>query len=89
MASSASERQRVRALIQRAGVAMLMTIDEDAAPSGRPMLPPFFDNDPCIYFLTSALEEFEPDHGAVARRPDSEQALLPPRGKHSHGGARA
>ena len=34
MASAASERRRVRALIQRAGVAMLMTIDEDAAPIG-------------------------------------------------------
>ena len=52
MASSASERRRVRALIQRAGVAMLMTIDEHAAPIGRPMLPLFLDNDPCVYFLT-------------------------------------
>jgi general stress protein 26 len=52
MASSASERRRVRALIQRAGVAMLMTVDEHAAPIGRPMLPLFLDNDPCIYFLT-------------------------------------
>jgi general stress protein 26 len=39
-------------LIQRAGVAMFMTIDEHAAPIGRPMLPLFLDNDPCIYFLT-------------------------------------
>jgi general stress protein 26 len=52
MAGAASEQRRVRALIQRAGVAMLMTIDEDAAPIGRPMLPLFLDNDPCIYFLT-------------------------------------
>ena len=52
MASSASERRRVRGLIQRAGVAMLMTIDEHAAPIGRPMLPLFLDHDPCIYFLT-------------------------------------
>jgi general stress protein 26 len=52
MASSASERRRVRALMQQAGVAMLMTIDEHAALIGRPMLPLFLDNDPCIYFLT-------------------------------------
>ena len=52
MATAASERQRVRALIHRAGLAMLMTIDEHAAPSGRPMLPLFLDNDPCVYFLT-------------------------------------
>jgi general stress protein 26 len=31
---------------------MLMTIDEHAAPSGRPMLPLFLENDPCLYFLT-------------------------------------
>jgi general stress protein 26 len=47
-----SERQRVRALIQRAGVAMLVTIDEQAAPVGRPMLPLWLDKDPCLYFLT-------------------------------------
>jgi general stress protein 26 len=52
MARPASERQRVRALIQQAGVAVLITIDERAAPIGRPMLPLFLDNDPCIYFLT-------------------------------------
>ena len=52
MAGSASERRRVRALIQRAGVAMLVTIDDHAAPIGRPMLPLFLDNDPSIYFLT-------------------------------------
>ena len=52
MASSDSERRRVRALIQRAGVAMLTTIDEHAVPIGRPMLPLFLENDPCIYFLT-------------------------------------
>lgn len=52
MSDSASERRRVRALIERAGVAMLMTIDEHASPIGRPMLPLFLDRDPCIYFLT-------------------------------------
>ena len=31
---------------------MLMTIDEHAAPVGRPMLPLFLHNDPSIYFLT-------------------------------------
>jgi general stress protein 26 len=48
----ASERQRVRALIQRAGVAMLMTIDENTVPVARPMLPLLLENDPCLYFLT-------------------------------------
>ena len=48
----AAERRRLRALIQRAGVAMLLTLDEHAVPSGRPMLPLFLDNDPCVYFLT-------------------------------------
>lgn len=52
MTSPASERQRVRALIQRAGIAMLMTIDERAAPVARPMLPLFIEEDPCLYFLT-------------------------------------
>ena len=52
MTSLDSERRRVRALIQRAGVAMLTTIDEHAAPIGRPMLPLFLDDDPCICFLT-------------------------------------
>ncbi len=47
-----SERQRVRGLIQRAGVAMLVTIDEHAIPVGRPMLPLLLDGDPCLYFLT-------------------------------------
>ena len=31
---------------------MLMTIDEHLAPIGRPMLPLFLENDPCLYFLT-------------------------------------
>jgi general stress protein 26 len=52
MAGPASERQRVRDLIQQAGVAMLMTIDEHGAHVGRPMLPLLIDNDPHIYFLT-------------------------------------
>ena len=52
MTSLGSERRRVRGLIQRAGVAMLTTIDEHSAPISRPMLPLFLDNDPCIYLLT-------------------------------------
>ena len=52
MPSPALERRRVRELIQRAGVAMLMTIDEHGAHTGRPMLPLFLDSDPHIYFLT-------------------------------------
>jgi uncharacterized pyridoxamine 5'-phosphate oxidase family protein len=31
---------------------MLMTIGEDAVPIGRPVLPLFLDNDPCLYLLT-------------------------------------
>lgn len=46
-------RQRVRALIQRAGVAMLTNIDEHGTHVGRPMLPLLLENDdPHIYFLT-------------------------------------
>src|SRR5688572_711759 len=52
MPSLALERRRVRELIQRAGVAMLMTIDEHGAPRGRPMLPLLLADDPHIYFLT-------------------------------------
>ena len=52
MAGSASEKQRVRALIQRCGVAMLMNVDEQGTHIGRPMLPLLLHNDPHIYFLT-------------------------------------
>jgi general stress protein 26 len=52
MNGTASERRNVRELIQRAGVAMLMTLDEHGAHVGRPMLPLLLDNDPHIYFLT-------------------------------------
>jgi general stress protein 26 len=52
MEHPASERRRVRELIQQAGVAMLMTIDEHGAHIGRPMLPLLLANDPHIYFLT-------------------------------------
>jgi general stress protein 26 len=47
-----SERQRVRRLIGRADVAMFMTLDEQGAQGGRPMLPLLLDDDPHIYFLT-------------------------------------
>ena len=52
MTEAAAERQRVRALIERAGVAMLMNVDECGTHIGRPMLPLFVQNDPHIYFLT-------------------------------------
>jgi general stress protein 26 len=52
MTRPASERRRLRQLIQHAGVAMLMTLDEHGAPVGRPMLPLLLENDPHIYFLT-------------------------------------
>ncbi len=52
MTESEAERQRVRALIERAGVAVLMNVDEKGAHIGRPMLPLLIPNDPHIYFLT-------------------------------------
>lgn len=52
MTDAAAERQRVRTLIERAGVAMLMNVDERGAHIGRPMLPLFLPSDPRIYFLT-------------------------------------
>ena len=52
MTDGAAERQRVRALIERAGVAMLMNFDERNAHVGRPMLPLFIQDDPHIFFLT-------------------------------------
>ena len=50
--TAAAERQRVRALIERAGVAMLMNVDERDTHVGRPMLPLFIKGDPHIFFLT-------------------------------------
>jgi general stress protein 26 len=52
MTDAAAERQRVRALIERAGVAMLMNVDERDTHVGRPMLPLFIEDDPHIFFLT-------------------------------------
>ena len=52
MTGAAGERQRVRALIERAGVAMLMNVGEQGTHVGRPMLPLLIPNDPHIYFLT-------------------------------------
>ena len=52
MTEAGAERQRIRALIERAGVAMLMNVDERGTHIGRPMLPLFVRNDPHIYFLT-------------------------------------
>jgi general stress protein 26 len=49
---AAAERQRVRALIEQAGVAVLMNLDEQGTHIGRPMLPLLVQNDPHIYFLT-------------------------------------
>lgn len=52
MSNPAAERQRVRALIERSGVAMLMNVDDRDTHVGRPMLPLFIQDDPHIYFLT-------------------------------------
>jgi general stress protein 26 len=48
----ASERDRVRSLIARAGVAMVLSVDEQGTHLGRPMLPLLLPGDPHIYFLT-------------------------------------
>jgi general stress protein 26 len=52
MTNAGAERQRVRALIEGAGVAMLMNVDEQGVLVGRPMLPLLVRDDPHIYFLT-------------------------------------
>jgi general stress protein 26 len=52
MADATAERRRVRALIERAGVTMLMNVDERGTHVGRPMLPLFIEGDPHVYFLT-------------------------------------
>jgi general stress protein 26 len=52
MTHAGAERQRVRALIERAGVAMLMNVDEKGTHVGRPMLPLLVQSDPHIYFVT-------------------------------------
>lgn len=52
MPSSDGERQKVRRLIERAGIAMFMTLDPHGDHAGRPMLPLLLDNDPRVYFLT-------------------------------------
>lgn len=47
-----AERRRLRGLIERAGVAMFMTLDDRGRHAGRPMLPLLLEHDPHIYFLT-------------------------------------
>jgi general stress protein 26 len=42
----------VRAVIERAGVAILINVDEKGRHIGRPMLPLLVPTDPHIYFLT-------------------------------------
>ena len=52
MTDAEAERQRVRALIECAGVVMLMNVDDTGTHIGRPMLPLLLANDTHIYFLT-------------------------------------
>lgn len=52
MTDQAAERKRVRALIEAAGVAILVNVDDAGAQAGRPMLPLFLPEDPDVYFLT-------------------------------------
>ena len=48
----AAERHRVREVLQRGEVAMFVTLDDEGAHAGRPMLPLWLEDDPDIYFLT-------------------------------------
>jgi general stress protein 26 len=52
MEKSTAERQRVRGLISKAGIAMLMTVDDRGDQAGRPMLVLALDGDARMYFLT-------------------------------------
>ena len=52
MTGAGAERQRLRRLIERAGVAIPMNVNEKGTHIGRPMLPLLVQNDPHIYFLT-------------------------------------
>jgi general stress protein 26 len=52
MTNDGAERRRLREVIQGAGVAVLMNVDEKDRHAGRPMLPLLIDGDPHIYFLT-------------------------------------
>jgi general stress protein 26 len=50
--AAAAKRQRVRSMIQHAGVVMLINTDHDGSHVGRPMLPLWLEHDPSVYFLT-------------------------------------
>jgi len=50
--NQAVERQRIRKILEHAGVAMLVTLDKGGAHDGRPMLSLWLQDDPNIYFLT-------------------------------------
>jgi general stress protein 26 len=60
------ERRRIRERLQRADVAMFVTLDDRGVHAGRPMLPLWLDNDPNIYFLT---HESSRKVGQIAERP--------------------
>ena len=78
MTDAGAERQRVRALIERAGVAMLMNVDEQGTHIGRPMLPLLVQNDPHIYFLThqSSRKVTQLAAPATGRTVDHQRQLL-------------
>jgi general stress protein 26 len=52
MGQPQNERERVRSMIEQAGVAILINTDQHGSHVGRPMLPLLLDQDPSIYFLT-------------------------------------
>src|SRR5690242_508389 len=47
-----AERERIRSMIEHAGVAILINTDSYGGYVGRPMLPLLLPQDPSIYFLT-------------------------------------
>jgi len=72
------ERHRVRKLFQRAGVAILVTLDSCGAQVGRPMLPLWLPDDPHVYFLTHQ-ESRKVNH--IGERP---QVVLTMAGAHCY-----
>jgi general stress protein 26 len=65
--TTVAERRRVRGLLQNAGVAVLLTLDDRGIQAGRPMLPLWLDEDPHLYFLT---HQGSRKVSQIAERPD-------------------
>ena len=91
MTDAGAERRRGRALIERAGVAMLMNIDERGTHAGRPMLPLLVPNlvikqcskttrDPlschCLLVTAVSCGEFVPQYQGVPGSPPSSEVVV-------------